>query len=77
MGYPVAHPWTLDSAERGAPGPGQLVADACADVLRRLQLQAIAAGRKTVVKEYNPEGKLSLVFKHSKTPENWTTWGMC
>ena len=48
-----------------------------ADVLQRLQLQAIAAGRKTVVKAYNPEGKLPLVFKHSKTPENWTTWGMC
>jgi hypothetical protein len=47
------------------------------DVLGRLQLQAIAAGRKTVVKEYDPEGAPALVFKHMKTPENWTTWGMC
>jgi hypothetical protein len=29
------------------------------------------------VKEYDPEGALALIFKHMKTPENWTTWGMC
>ena len=45
-------------------------------ILGRLQAVARAAGRTTSVRKYagTPTG---LVYKMTKSPENWVRWGLC
>ena len=59
--------------ETNLPRGFGITAEMTDQILKRLQGQAILAGRTTCVRPY--EGQPSLVFKAEKRPENWVLWG--
>ena len=59
--------------ETNLPRGFGITAEMTDQILKRLQGQAILAGRTTCVRPY--EGQPSLVFKAEKRPENWVMWG--
>ena len=59
--------------ETNLPRGFGITAEMTGEILKRLQAQAILAGRTTCVRPY--EGHPALVFKAEKRPENWVLWG--
>lgn len=60
--------------ETNLPRGYGITADVANAILTTLQTQARLMGRRTVVSEFN--GLPDVIFKMTKTPENWVRWGL-
>ena len=62
--------------ETNLPRGYGITAEMTETIRGRLQAAALAAGRATSVRKYcgRPTG---LVYKMTKSPENWVRWGLC